>query len=103
MSSELECLKVSKVAFTIFSVNERFDLKETKASKETAEACYSMPIIKELPRKMLKTTVKVTFNTEDRTVESMQRLSQFNSLDVILVIYCAFYIFDIKCSNLKVF
>ena len=100
MSSELECLKVSKVAFTIFSVNKRFNLT---ASKETAEACCSMPRIKELPRKMLKLTVKVTFNTEDRTVESMQRLSQFNSLDVILVIYCAFYIFDIKCSNLKVF
>ena len=65
--------------------------------------CYSMPRIKELPRKMLKTTVKVTFNTEDRTVESMQRLSQVNSLDVILVIYCAFYMFDIKCCNLKVF
>ena len=72
MSSELECLKVSKVAFTMYSVNERFDLT---ASKETAEACYSMPRKKELPRKMLKTTVKVTFNTEDRTVESMQCLS----------------------------
>ena len=74
MSSEIECLKISKVAFTMVGINERFDLT---ASKEIADACYSMPISrkKELGKRMLKTTIKVTFNIEDHTVESMECLS----------------------------
>ena len=74
MSSEIECLNTSKVAFTMVGKNERFDLT---ASKEIVEACYSMPISrkKELGKRMLKTTIKITFNIEDRAVESMQCLS----------------------------
>ena len=74
MSSEIECLKISKVIFTMVGINERFDLT---ASKEIVEACYSMSISrkKKLGKKMLKTTIKVTFNIEGRTVESMQCLS----------------------------
>ena len=61
MSSEIECLKISKVAFTMVGINERFDLT---ASKEIIEALYSMPISrkKEIIKKMLKITMKVTFN-----------------------------------------
>ena len=56
-------------ALIIVGVNKRFDLT---ASKEIVEACYSMPISreKEPGKKMLKTTIKVTFNIEDRTFES---------------------------------
>ena len=74
MSSEIEYLKISKVAFTMVGINERFDLT---FSEEIVEACYSMSISrkKELGKKMLKTTVKVTFNIEERTFESMQCLS----------------------------
>ena len=41
---EIECLKISKVVFTMDGKNERFDLT---ASKEIAGACHSMSI----PRK----------------------------------------------------
>ena len=53
MSSEIECLKISKVAFTMVGINERFDLT---ASQEIIEACYSTPISrkKNLERKWLK-------------------------------------------------
>lgn len=56
------------------AINERFYLT---SSKEIIEAHYSMPISrkKELRKKMLKTTNKVTFNIEDGTVESMLCLS----------------------------
>ena len=30
MSSEIECLKISKVAFTMVGINERFDLTASK-------------------------------------------------------------------------
>ena len=45
--------------------NERFHLT---ASKEIAGACNSMsiPRRKELGKKMIKTTIKVIFNIEDR-------------------------------------
>ena len=81
MSSEIECLKISKVALTMVGINERFDLT---ASEEIVEACYSMPISikKKLGKKMLKTTIKVASNIEERTVESMQCLSEDNSLDL---------------------
>ena len=74
MSSQIECLKILKVAFTIVGINERFVLT---ALKEILEACYSMTISREEEhgKKMLKTAIEVTFNIEDRTVESMQRLS----------------------------
>ena len=63
------------------AINERFDLT---ASKEIVVACYSMQISrkKDIGKKILKTTIKVTFNIEDRTVESMQCLSSDNSLDL---------------------
>ena len=53
ISSEIECLKISKVAFTMVGIYERFNLT---ASKEIVEACYSMPISrkKELGKKILK-------------------------------------------------
>ena len=81
MSSEIECLKISKVALTMVGINERFDLT---ASEEIVEACYSMPmsIKKKLGKKMLKSTIKVASNIEERTVESMQCLSEDNSLDL---------------------
>ena len=81
MSSEIECLKISKVALTMVGINERFDLT---ASEEIVEACYSMPISikKKLGKKMLNTTIKVASNIEERTVESMQCLSEDNSLDL---------------------
>ena len=41
MLSEIECLKISKVLFTMFGINGRLDLT---ASKEIVEACYSTPI-----------------------------------------------------------
>ena len=74
LASELECLKILKVAFTMVSGNERFELM---TSKEVIEASYAMPITrrKELAKKMIKTSIKVTFNIEDRTVESIQCLS----------------------------
>ena len=40
ISPGIEGLKILKVAFTMVGINERFDLA---ASKETVEACYSMP------------------------------------------------------------
>ena len=63
------------------AINERFDLT---ASKEIVVTCYSMQISrkKDIGKKILKTTIKVTFNIEDRTVESMQCLSSDNSLDL---------------------
>ena len=81
MSSEIECLKISKVALTMVGINERFDLTD---SEEIVEACYSMPmsIKKKLGKKMLKSTIKVASNIEERTVESMQCLSEDNSLDL---------------------
>ena len=41
LSSEIECLKISKVVLTMVGINERFDLT---ASKEIIEASYSMAI-----------------------------------------------------------
>ena len=57
-SSEIECLKILKVTFTMVGINERFDLT---ASNEIVEACYSMPISrkKKLCKKMVKTIIKV--------------------------------------------
>ena len=54
LASELECLKILKVAFTMVSGNERFELT---TSKEIIEASYAMPITrrKELAKKMIKT------------------------------------------------
>ena len=74
MSSDIECLNIWKVGFTMIGINERSDLT---ALKEIIEACYSMLIFrkKEIGKKTLKTAIKVTFNTEDRTVELMQCLS----------------------------
>ena len=74
LASELECLKILKVAFTMVSGNERFQLT---TSKGIIEASYAMPITrkKELAKKIIKTSIKVTFNTEDCTVESIQCLS----------------------------
>ena len=65
---------ISKVAFTVVGINERFDLK---ASKEIVETCYWMLIFrkKKLGEKMLKTTIKVTFNIENRSVEPILCLS----------------------------
>ena len=76
MSSDIECLNIWKVGFTMIGINERSDLQEISL-KETIEACYSMLIFrkKEIGKKTLKTAIKVTFNTEDRTVELMQCLS----------------------------
>ena len=70
MSSEIKCLKIWK-AITMIGINERFDLT---ASKEIVEACYSMPVSRknEPGKKILKTTINITFNIEDRMVESMQ-------------------------------
>ena len=53
MSSETECLKISKVAFSMVNINERFDLI---ASEEIVEACHSMPISrkKDLGKRCLK-------------------------------------------------
>ena len=52
MSSETECLKISKVAFPMVSINQRIDLT---ASKEMIKVWYLMPISREteLGRKML--------------------------------------------------
>ena len=50
---------------------------------------------------MLKTRIKVTFNIEDRTVESMQCLSKDNSLDLYWLVIASFIYFDIKYSNLQ--
>ena len=72
MSSEIECLKILKVAFSIVCINERFDL--TVSSIKTVKAHYLMPISrrKKLEKRMLKTTTKRTFNIEDCTDESIQ-------------------------------
>ena len=74
MSSKIECLKISKVALTMVDINKRLDLTNLK---ELIEACYLMSISrkKEVEKKMPKTTIKVTFNIEDHTIESMQCLS----------------------------
>ena len=71
---EIECLKISKVVFTMDGKNERFDLT---ASKEIAGACHSMSILrkKELGKKMIKITIKVIFKIEDRMVKWIQCLS----------------------------
>ena len=46
---------------------------------------------KELGKKMLQATIKITFNIEDHTFESMQCISYFMS----------FICFDTKCSDFK--
>ena len=53
MSSETEYLEISKVAFSMVGINERFDLI---ASEEIVEACHSMLISrkKDLGKKCLK-------------------------------------------------
>ena len=68
--SERKFLKV------VFSIDERLDIT---GSIEIIEVCYSMPISpkKERGKKMLKTTVHLTFNIEDHTVESMQCLLHY--------------------------
>ena len=57
MPSEIECSKISKVAFTMVRLNEPIDLI---ASEEIVNACYPMPISrkKKLEKKMFKTTIK---------------------------------------------
>ena len=74
ISSEIEYLKISNVALTMVGINERLDLT---ALGSVVEACYSMPTSRkeELGKKILKTTIKVTFNIEDCMLESMQCLS----------------------------
>ena len=100
MLSEVECLKISKVAFKMVGLNNRFDLTP---SKGIIAACYSMPISrkKELGKKMLKITIKVTFNIEDHMVESMQCLSKDNSLNLYWLFIVLLIYFDIKCSDLQ--
>ena len=68
--SERKFLKV------VFTIDERLDIT---GSIEIIEVCYSMPISpkKERGKKMLKTTVHLTFNIEDHTVESMQCLLHY--------------------------
>ena len=56
---------------------------------------------KELGKKMLKTTIKVTFNFENHTVELMQCLSQDNNLDLYWLFIVSFIYVDIKCSDFK--
>ena len=53
-----------------------------------------MPIFrkKELGKKMLKTTIKVASNTEDRKVESMQCFSKITILISIGCLLCFLYI-----------
>ena len=79
-----------KVAFAMVEIKERFYLT---ALKETVETWYSMHISrkKELGKKMLQATIKITFNIEDHTFESMQCVSYFMS----------FICFDTKCSDFK--
>ena len=57
-------------------IDERLDIT---SSIEIIEVCYSMPISpkKERGKKILKTTVHLTFNIEDHTVESMQCLLHY--------------------------
>ena len=57
MPSEIECSKISKVAFTMVGLNEPSDLI---ASEEIVNACYPMPISrkKKLEKKMFKTIIK---------------------------------------------
>ena len=52
MSSETEYLEISKVAFSMVGINERFDL----IASEIVEACHSMPISrkKDLGKRCLK-------------------------------------------------
>ena len=92
MSSEIACLKISKAEFTMDGVNERFNLT---ALKEIVKVCYLMPISrkKELGKKMLKTTIKVASNTEDRKVESMQCFSKNNNFDIYWLFIVLFIYF----------
>ena len=68
--------KFLKVVFTMVGIDEWFDIT---GSIEIIEVCYSMPMSpkKEGGKKMLKTTVHLTFNIEDHTVESMQCLLHY--------------------------
>ena len=50
---------------------------------------------------MLKTRIKVTFNIEDRTIESIMCLSQDNSLDLYWLFIMSFTHFDITCMACK--
>ena len=64
---------------------------------------FKLPISrkKELGKKMLKITIKVTFNIEDHMVESMQCLSKDNSLNLYWLFIVLLIYFDIKCSDLQ--
>ena len=72
--------------------NERFNLT---ALNKIVKVCYLMPIFrkKELGKKMLKTTIKVASNTEDRKVESMQCFSKDNNFDIYWLFIVLFIYF----------
>ena len=91
VSSEIECLKISKVVFTMVGINKRFYLT---TSKEIIEACYSMPISKkkEFGRKMRKATIKVTFNIEDGAVAMATVYHRITVLTYFSYLLCLFYV-----------